>query len=259
MSYSRLVVLSVANGPSIRKRGMLSAVLLGGSPSLTASRSGSARVRGIPPRQPHINLRDVSDYHTPSTSLFADFIREDVIARFSLEDAVQHGTVSSIRWRTPASIGGPTPAPGVWTPPASPTAADDVSTDFDEPHFVIKTLDGRTFYSRAIVMAIGPGGIPNVPVLLRDPTQRTVVNGSGWCHTAAFLRPDFSFPPKHETALSERMAGGTGTIVVIGGGLTSAQIADLAIKKGLKVILVCRSHLKGEPQRLPIGLCWLAS
>jgi len=191
-------------------------------------------------------LRDVSDYYAPSTSLFADFVREDVVDRFSLKDIVRHGTVSSVRWRTPAAFGGPTPPPGVLTPPASRAADDDESTDFDEPHFVIETVDGRMFYSRAVVMAIGPGGIPNVPAFLREPSQRTVVDGPGWCHTAAFLRPGFSFPPKHETALHERLMDGTGTVVVVGGGLTSAQVADLAIKKGLRVILICRSHLKSE-------------
>lgn len=190
-------------------------------------------------RQPHVNLRDVSDYHTPSTSLFADFIREEVVERFSLEDVVQHGVVSSIQWLDP------TAAPGVLTSPAS-LKADVEPAAFDEPHFVIKTADGRVFYSRAVVMAIGPGGIPNVPATLRDPAARTVVDGPGWCHTAAFLRPGFTFPPKHEFALQQRMTDGSGTVVVIGGGLTSAQIADLAIKKGFRVILVCRSHLKSE-------------
>lgn len=199
----------------------------------------------MPPRQPHINLRDASDYYTPSTPLFSDFINEEIVARFSLEDAVQHGTVSSIRFLRP-STGVRSSASGLLTPPSSPGADSDADPYVDEPHFLIKTLDGRTFRSRAVIMAIGPGAIPNVPSYLREPAARTIVDGPGWCHTAAFLQPGFQFPPKQEVALRQRLADkAPATVIIIGGGLTSAQIADLAISKGFKVILLCRSHLKG--------------
>lgn len=52
----------------------------------------------------------------------------------------------------------------------------------------------------------------------------------------------------------ERVEAGVVTkMVVIGGGLTSAQICDLAIRRGIaKVILLCRSSLKGQSSpRLP--------
>jgi hypothetical protein len=158
----------------------------------------------------------VSDYFTPSTKLFHDFIQEDVISRFSLNDIVQHGTVSSVRYLDPRSDRHH--ADGIPTSPSSPKS--DVSDDeVDEPHFAIATADGRKFKARAVLMSIGPGGIPNVPSYLRDPAARTVLNGQGWCHTAAFLQPSFQFPPRNELALQKRICEGERpTVVIIGGG-----------------------------------------
>lgn len=176
----------------------------------------SARGRGIPPRQPHINLRDVSDYFTPSTKLFHDFIQEDVISRFSLNDIVQHGTVSSIRYLDPTSDRHYTNSLPTLPSSQKSNASDD---EFDEPHFAIVTADGRKFKARAVLMSIGPGCIPNVPSYLRDPAARTVFNGQGWCHTAAFLQPSFQFPPRNELALQQRLSEGERpTVVIIGGG-----------------------------------------
>ena len=43
-------------------------------------------------------------------------------------------------------------------------------------------------------------------------------------------------------------------VVVIGGGLTSAQIVDLTIGKGVhKVFLICRSHFKLKDFDFPLS------
>ncbi|KAK7460452.1 hypothetical protein VKT23_009173 [Stygiomarasmius scandens] len=168
----------------------------------------AARIKGKAPRQVHVNIREKNDYYTPSTSLFKSFVQEEVVARYGVESLIEQGTVVSL-----------------------------VFND-DKQLFEIYTADGRVFFSKAVVMAIGPGAIPNVPKLLQDfEGSSDCVYGKGWCHTSAFLDKSFRL-----------RAGDNGVLLLIGGGLTSAYIVELALSRGYrKVILLCRSGLKIKP------------
>jgi len=129
----------------------------------------------------HCFLIDCSyrdDYYTPSTSLFRSFVQEEVVARYGVESLIEQGTVVSL-----------------------------VFSD-DKQLFEVHTADGRVFFSKAVVMAIGPGAIPNVPKLLQDfEGSSDCVYGEGWCHTSAFLDKTFRL-----------RAGDNGVLLLIGGG-----------------------------------------
>lgn len=128
----------------------------------------------------------------------------------------------------------------------------------------------ETFGSKAVVFAVGPSSKYNIPPAISAalphnassipepglPWSRSAVQGEAWCHSAAFAMKEFVF-------LSERVRakiakGRSTTVVVIGGGLTSAQIVDLCVKSGVsRVVLICRSRIKVKHcesrDRLPGG------
>jgi hypothetical protein len=81
--------------------------------------------------------------------------------------------------------------------------------------FSVETACGGRAGGRAVVCALGPGGPPALPAWLRRPTTQPCA-GKGWAHTSALGSPSFKFPPAH---VKER---GGGTLLVVGGGLTSA-------------------------------------
>lgn len=70
--------------------------------------------------------------------------------------------------------------------------------------------------------------------------------GDGWAHSSAICNPSFDFPT---TTLKARIqARQSTTVVIIGGGLSSAQICDLCVRKGFtKVILLLRGFFKVKP------------
>jgi hypothetical protein len=118
--------------------------------------------------------------------------------------------------------------------------------------------DGITYHvgAKVVVSACGPSGNPNIPSFLsthipvgqsEGARAKPPLFGPGWQHSAALALPGQELPPK---GLVNRQKGGeVASLVVLGGGLTSAQICDVAIRRGIrKVVLVVRSHLKGESQ-----------
>jgi hypothetical protein len=183
--------------------------------------SGSARIRGKAPRQVHVNIREKyvyihvlilsglkcrsdsnfafnrEDYYTPSTSLFRSFVKEEIISHYGVESLIEQGTVSSLIFSE------------------------------DQQIFEVHTEDDRVFFSKAVVMAVGPGAIPNVPKVLRDldyscdiprpgnvhgvdshcNNGSEIVRGEGWCHTSAFLDRTFQLPESSG-----------GILLLIGGG-----------------------------------------
>ncbi|KAE8196136.1 hypothetical protein CF328_g4224 [Tilletia controversa] len=256
-----------------------------------------------------VNERDRRDYFTPGTRLFHDFIREDVIRRYGLpgddpnqlwpdlsgvlqqlngdddddeqDDRaygpnnihVARGEVKAMSWHHDLHIAGQAHVPAM----------------------LIRTADGSVLAAGTVVSAIGPGGVPNVPAVLRqadakraqaeadaaaaaaiDPDASAEVTspatasttrpirspfGEGWAHSSALALPSFEFPPPsisakiRNAALDPDVPGPT--CVVIGGGLTSAQLCVLALRKGFgKVILLLRGHLKVKP--FDVTLDWLS-
>lgn len=223
-----------------------------------------------------VNERERKDYFTPSTKLFKSFIREDLMTRYGIstqgawpaaKEALQSldddqrsttttvkGEVTSMHW-SQLHVQGWEPAEG----------------------FYLETTDGARIGAKAVVSAVGPAGKPSIPPALLNSTQQLPSNkpeeaasestkpppslaplgpqlsGPGWCHSAALARADACFPPRF---LSTKSTFEPKTLVVVGGGLTSAQICDVALRKGFtKVKLLLRGHMKVKP--FDIGLDWM--
>lgn len=70
--------------------------------------------------------------------------------------------------------------------------------------------------------------------------------GEGWAHSSAICTGTFAFP---QGMLAHRVQSGqTTTVLVVGGGLSSAQICDLCIRRGItKVIFLLRGFFKVKP------------
>ncbi|KAM0748393.1 hypothetical protein T439DRAFT_291719 [Meredithblackwellia eburnea MCA 4105] len=193
-----------------------------------------------------INERSREDYHRPSTPLFRSFIQEEVIDRYNLSSLVTRTTVTSLSYGS-LHIEGQDLCEG----------------------FVVDSLnpDGTTSRrgAKAFVIAIGPHERPAIPqVILReergytvkDPEEtRKTIEGDGWCHSTCFSKPGFRFPNKE---LRARMRMGKEVrMAVIGGGLTSAQICEVALSRGVThVTLICRSHIKIKHFDFP--LTWVS-
>lgn len=214
-----------------------------------------------------INERDRQDYFTPSTKLFRDFIDEDVIKR--------HGLDADSKWK-PVQEGLVEASGQESESKAVTTVKGEVSSlCYGELHvegweilpgFCIETSSGIKIGAKSCVIAVGPGGKPAVPEVFNSskPSKRNVNSsstipsspgkGQGWCHASTLTSPDYNFP---SLQLQDQIKSGQSkTICVVGGGLTSAQICDLSLRKGFsKVILVMRDHMKVKP--FDVGLEWM--
>lgn len=90
-------------------------------------------------------------------------------------------------------------------------------------------------HARAVVLAIGPGVTKILPFQPATPEEK-----SGCCHSSEIR--DFPSPNVQRKIRQRKETN----IVIVGGGLSSAQIADMAIKKGVtRVWLLMRSEFKG--------------
>ncbi|CAE6369845.1 unnamed protein product [Rhizoctonia solani] len=199
------------------------------------SRQEANYARLIQNSGPTVNERDRRDYFTPGTTLFDDFVQEDVVRRYGLD--------SSAPW--------PEAKPGLDLPRSSAVTmlkGEVSSLDWAPLHiegsghttgFRIQTNDGACIGAKAVVCAVGMGGCPSIPsVISSSSPMNSATHGPGWAHSSFLANPDYTFPPDYCNR---------GTIVVIGGGLTSAQICHLALQKGFsKVILILRGFMKGR-------------
>lgn len=159
-----------------------------------------------------IDERDRKDYFSPSTGLFADYCAS-IIERYGLD------------------------APGL----VLQNEVDDICYGFHEhispaeKIFTVTANDGRQFYSRAAVLAIGPGKTKIFPF------EMSAEEKMGACHSSEIQ----TFPsPNVKSKIQQRQET---NVVVVGGGLSSAQIVDMAVRKGVtKVWFLMRSDLKGK-------------
>lgn len=100
------------------------------------------------------------------------------------------------------------------------------------------TTDQGTFFSKTVVLAVGPGSKPCIPI--DSNLQLDTIPGSV-CH--CFDSTGEHCLPEH--VLQKIHQGSSTSVVVVGGGLTSAQIADLVIRRGVtKVWLLLRGNYK---------------
>jgi len=132
---------------------------------------------------------------------------DEMVRRYSLADLVMEARVESLGYGHVEGVGD------------------------GERVFTLGTSSG-TYHSRTVVLANGGTG-PNIPEEMP----------ACCCHSSQLV--NMEFPPKH--IKRRRKAGEVTNIMVVGGGLTSAQIADLAVSRGVsKVWHIMRGPLKGE-------------
>ncbi|KAJ3417261.1 hypothetical protein HDV05_005717 [Chytridiales sp. JEL 0842] len=207
----------------------------------------------------HFTPNDRRQFYTPSTSLFTDFCTH-LLDRYFLHDLLHQGNVTSI------------------LPILSPTSKSPTK-------FIVKTIsnDGtqQEFHTRRVVLALGNTNIPNIPPWARAvpkdsfPSQRLVhaldfvdclKEGGEHAGCKKDIVPE-DLAPLLEAGKVEKPAACAGIlkknavdasmkctvsdevppvrILVVGGGLTSAQLVDLAVKRGCKdVHLIMRGKLK---------------
>ncbi|KAI1491557.1 FAD binding domain-containing protein [Biscogniauxia mediterranea] len=171
-----------------------------------------------PKTEPTVDERDRNDYFVPSTPLFFSHC-DCLVDRYHLSNnIISHESVEDIRY--------------------------DYIPDYSETEkvFTVKT-DTKCHYARTVVLAVG-GNPPYIPGL--KPLE--TLEGA----THAMQIKDFP-----SAVVRQRIAARSPTnILIVGGGLTSAQLADLAIRKGAtKVWLIMRGPLKVKP--FDIGLEWV--
>lgn len=154
-----------------------------------------------------IDERDRKDYYAPPSDLFKDYCAF-IADRYGLgdKDLIHQAVVRNIDYDFVSQL---------WA---------------DEKIFTIRT-DGSTYYARSVVLAVGAGNAPSIP----KPFP------AGGCPCACH-----AFQPQDKALMSRVGAGKPTNVLVIGGGLTSAQIADRAIRQGAtRVLHLMRGPMKG--------------
>ncbi|KAI0432772.1 FAD binding domain-containing protein [Xylaria sp. FL1042] len=171
-----------------------------------------------PKNIPTIDERERKDYFVPSTPLFFSHC-DCLVDRYKLSDTL-----------------------------LSQEQVEDICYDYvrdfsdEEKIFCVKTNKG-CHYGKIVVLAIG-GNAPQIPC----PLSTEEIEG------ATHAMHIKTFPPLY---MQKKMASKARTnVLVVGGGLTSAQIADLAVRRGVsKVFLIMRGPLKIK--HFDIGLEWV--
>ncbi|KAL8657886.1 MAG: hypothetical protein Q9226_001483 [Calogaya cf. arnoldii] len=164
-----------------------------------------------------IDERDRKDYFTPSAEVFCDYCR-DVAERYGLEDLVEEGQVASIDF-------------GTYDGEVGLRHEDDPAARL----FKVTTADGESRFAKVVVLAIGPGGKPNMP------RQLSACEKEGACHSTQLPKQMF-LAPRVVQKIGKRVPA---TVMIVGGGLTAAQIANQCIDNGVsRVFMVMRSGLK---------------
>lgn len=162
--------------------------------------------------EPEIDERDRKDYYSPGTDFFLDYCNS-VASRYGLDKPGQilQGEVEEISFDTVPHL----------------PVTDKI--------FTVTTTDGNIFHSRAVVLATGPGNEKSYPWRMSPEEEK------GASHI-------FDIKTLPSPNVKERIKNHQETnVLVIGGGLTSAQISDVVIRRGAtKVWLLMRSDLKSR-------------
>ncbi|KIS69283.1 uncharacterized protein UMAG_02626 [Mycosarcoma maydis] len=163
----------------------------------------------------------------------------------------------------------------VWFDGAKQTVQDDVGNH--SPGFMLElvdSVDGQNdsvvISAKAVVSAVSFGGVPMIPPYIdtsgtekdtdRSANSSSILTppslspppacGPGWMHSSCLAFTPFPQPPSlaPSTPARERK------MVVVGGGLTSAQIVVRALEAGFdKVIFITRGHLKSKHFDVDLG------
>ena len=174
-----------------------------------------------------IDERDRKDYYVPSAETFHGFC-DEIVQRYGLESLVEKSRVVSIEYDFPDAFG-----------------LHDFGGQTNMRVFKIKTSCGQVKFARVAVLAVGAGGSPNMPRAL------SVAEGEGAIHSTKI--PEKGLLPSY--LRKKMLARCLTSVMIVGGGLTAAQIADECIASGVsRVVMVMRSGLK----RASSGLLALA-
>lgn len=166
-----------------------------------------------------IDRRNWQDYYRPGTKLFKDFC-QSVIDRYELENVVIKAEVIDIRYGEINKI----------------MLNGEVETGMG---FQIETSDGDIYGAKIAIVAAGPAGEINYP-LLPDVENHFPM---GSCHTSHLFSKQVEVP--NERIMSKVKTKQQTEVIVVGGGLTSAQLTEKLINKGVtKVHFVTRGEIK---------------
>lgn len=155
-----------------------------------------------------IDERDRKDYFCPPSDMFEDYCNS-IAKRYDLLEngLIKHASVHEIDY----------------------DIFPQLSTE--EKFFYIRT-DRTEYYAKSVVLAVGAGNPPSIP---KPFPQSGCPNA---CH--AFTSLDQSLGSRLRSKLPSN-------VLVIGGGLTSAQMTDQAIRRGAtKVFHLMRGPLKSN-------------
>lgn len=101
--------------------------------------------------------------------------------------------------------------------------------------FKVTATDGNIRFAKVVVLAIGAGGKPNMPRSL------SAAEKEGACHSTQLPKQVFLAPSVMQKILKQVPTA----VMIVGGGLTAAQIANQCIENGVnRVFMVMRSALK---------------
>ncbi|KAF2874951.1 hypothetical protein BDV95DRAFT_486129 [Massariosphaeria phaeospora] len=175
---------------------------------------------------PDIDERDRKDYFTPSAQLFSDHCAE-IVKRYALgNDLVRQERVIDLEYNKVSSFHDLEPE----------SIKADGSYDDDRRVFRVTTDQGARLAS-VVILAVGPGNAPSIPLIPGLPCGGN--SHEGYCHAMQIKQ----FPPPYVAAKIRKHQ--TTNMLIVGGGLTSVQLADLAIKRGVsKVWLLMRGPVK---------------
>lgn len=125
------------------------------------------------------------------------------------------------------------------------------SKSLSEARLFTVTTDQTRRYARAVVLAVGPANaatIPRFPSMPADSSTRPYPQS---CHSTQIEQ----FP---DPIVQEKINRGQETnILVVGGGLTSAQLSDLAIRRGVTTVWhIMRGTCRVKP--FDVDLKWMA-
>lgn len=164
-----------------------------------------------------VNMREWKDYYRPGTAFFHDFCR-DLVCNYNLADRVYNDAVVDIRYGE----------------------LHLYDAGKQQSGFIITTASGAVYCSNTCVVASGHGKKINYPRALLPFLEKENLLSS--CHTTHIFNGAVAFPPPAvEKRLEEKIIT---NLVIVGGGLTSAQLAHVACSRGIPTTLLLRGPEK---------------
>ena len=180
-------------------------------------------------RHLRVDGRDQIDYFTPSTALF-DYYCDNIIKRYHLDGLVQQAKITDIPY-------------------------DPHGEGIEQGLFTLSTSAEATLHSRIVIVASGASSPPSIPNFhqLPLPDQK---RGS---ITHVFASNGMNLPSHVQHKLTTTDPSNQINILVVGGGLTSAQLTSLFLSHDPRIhihLLLRHSKLKCKP--FDIDLPWVS-